>query len=93
MSVVSTEMRPGRPTSAGTSNASTARMNTSIASAMIEGSDSRMVTRWIVCQTPAPCTRAASSSSGLALRSVALTSRNASGDHRKPSTITMPAIE
>ena len=66
-------MRPGKPTSAGTSNASTARMNTSIASAMIEGSDSRMVTRRIVCQTPAPCTRAASSSSGFELRSVALT--------------------
>ena len=93
MSVVRTEMRPGKPTSAGTSNASMARMNTSIDSARIEGSESRMVTRRIVCQTPAPHTRAASSSSGLALRSVAPTRRNASGDHRKPSTSTMPGME
>ena len=86
-------MRPGRPTSAGTSKASMARMKTSMASAMMAGSDSRMVTRRMVAHTPAPLTRAASSSSGLALRSVAPTSRNASGDHRKPSTSTMPGME
>jgi len=93
MSVVRTDMRPGKPTSAGTSKASMARMKTSIESAMMAGSDSRMVTRRIVAQTPAPLTRAASSSSGLALRKVAPTSRKASGDHRKPSTRTMPGME
>src|SRR5437899_9002704 len=66
MSVVRTEMRPGSPTSAGTSNASMARMNTSIDNARMEGSDSRNVTRAMVAPTPAPLTRAASSSSGLA---------------------------
>ena len=86
-------MRPGNPTSAGTSNASMARMNTSIESASMDGSDSRNVTRRIVPQTPAPLMRAASSSSGLALCSVAPTRRNANGDHRKPSTMIMPAME
>ena len=41
-------MRPGSPTSAGTSNASMARMKTSIASARMDGSESRKVTRRMV---------------------------------------------
>jgi hypothetical protein len=93
MSVVRTGTRPGKPTSAGTSNASMARMNTNIANASMEGSDSRKVTRWMVAHNPAPLTRAASSSSGLALRKVAPTSRKANGDHRKPSTAIIPGME
>jgi hypothetical protein len=68
-------------------------MKTSIASARMEGSDSRNVTRAMVAHRPAPLTRAASSSSGLALRKLAPTSRKANGDHRKPSTATMPGME
>ena len=70
-----------------------ARMKTSIASARMDGSESRKVTRRMVIHVPAPLTRAASSNSGLALRSVAPTRRNASGDHRKPSTMIIPGME
>ena len=73
------------PTSAGTSNASSERMNTSMVTASTAGSDRRNVTLRNTCQPPAPDMRAASSRSGLKFRSVAPISRNTIGDQSRPS--------
>ena len=93
MSVVSTSILPGSPTSAGTSNASMARMKTSRASASTEGNASLRVMRRIVSHTLAPQMRAASSYSGLLVRKVAESNRKTSGDQRNPSTRIMPLME
>ena len=81
------------PTSAGTSNPPMARMNTNSASARIAGIASGSEIRRSVSNTEAPLIRAASSMSALAARNVAPSSRNTSGDHRKPSIRIIPAIE
>ena len=93
MSVVSTLTLPGSPTSAGTSKASTERTTISSATAMKAGSASRIEMRVTVRRMPAPHMRAASSYSALACWNTDDSSRNASGDHRKPSTRIMPGME
>ena len=72
-------MRPGVPSSAGTSNVSTAMMNDRNSDARMPGSISGSVTRRMMCAREAPLTAAASSSTGSAARIAGATSRKIAG--------------
>ncbi len=68
-------------------------MNTNSAMASTAGHARRSEMRQTVSKMEAPLMRAASSISALAARNVAASSRNTSGDHRKPSIRIMPHSE
>ena len=79
MLVVSTRILFGEPSRAGMPNCSAARMNTSMALAMIEGATSGKVTRSAVLTTPAPADSEASSIVGFIVRNAPATMRNTIG--------------
>ena len=79
MLVVSTRMRAGVPSTAGTPNCSAASTNTRSELARIAGSTSGKVTRVVVRHRLAPDESDASSSAGSIERSAPPTRRNTNG--------------
>ena len=93
MSVVSTETFPARPTRAGTSNNSKARMTTSSSSARMPGRPMRSVMARNVRNGPAPLIIAASSNEASVERNTADISRKVSGAKPTPSIRNIPHME
>src|SRR5579871_5814589 len=93
MSLVSTLMLLGTPTSTGTSKADRVLMKTKTAAAARAGQARRRDTRQKVSSTEAPLMRAASSISALAERKAAENIRKTSGIQTTASITTMPQSE
>ena len=92
MREVKTQTPPGMPSSAGTSNASSARIATSSTAASSAGRTSGSVTRRTTDGRRAPLAKADSSSDGSIALNAAAISRNTTGTRCSPSTKIIPPI-